>query len=283
MTALLALLLTFANASFLQMRGEPKVELVDAGDHMVLKGEYAIHNEGDETAWQVFPVLGIDQYRWIGTGKNINPGQGFVWVLNERISTNDLCQEPKPGCQVELPSKGNFAVKVEKHYQDQNSYQFVVPDVFFVPVKANLFSSLNMNMEIVAQGGELFEARYNLENPNSYPVKAAVTPLLPLEVRPLSTPVPVEIPANGQVSGIFQFENQKGLPGSHYLAILTAEWAHEGHRNSQYVSGGFQIPKSSPAKKLSVHAMLWIWFGLGMFLGLMAMWIFWIRPLKKLS
>jgi len=280
---LICLLISVSQAGFLKMRGEPSVSLSQTGNNLFLKGEYSIYNEGDETAWQVFPVLGMDQFRWLGPAQNISPGQSYTWKVNTPISEAELCNQVSDRCLVELPLRGNFSVRVEKHYQDQNGFKFVVPDVFFIPLQPKTFSTVHLTLEINSEQSGVYEGRYSIENPHAENLRLSVSPLLPEEVRLITPLVPIEIQGGGKVQGSFQFKNERGLPGSQYVAILIADWSQGGERNSQIASSVFYVPKLLDSGKWSFKFLFWFWFSLTLSLGLIGMWAYWIRPLRKIS
>lgn len=280
------LFLSMAQAGYLRMLGQPQLEIQQENQKLVLKGEYRIVNDGDEEALQVYPELQIDQFHWQGTPENLKPQQGANWQISEEIKP--LCQNQSEKCLLALPSQGEFLVKVQKHYQDLNAYHFVVPDLFTIHSSKSPGISEVIKTELrikpPAPGEAIYQAEYTVRNHSGQKVKVLLTPLFPQEVQLHNEALMVEIPADGQIEGSFEFENSKGLPNSNYVGMLAAEWAEGNKRQSEFAYSAFQI--GAAEKPVVAHwtadQIFWAWWLWSLALGMIAMWAFWIRPLKKI-
>lgn len=283
MLGFIFLFFAVAQAEFLKIQGEPSIQLIENDKRLHLSGEYSISNGGDEIAYHVFPVLGVDRYRWTGSAHNIGPGETHSWKIEDDVHSSKLCFERGLDCQEALPAKGRFLIRVEKHYQDQNGFQFVVPDAFIISHHPKTEPRLEMKIEVQAEKKDIFTVSYFLENLGSDDFRISLRPLLPQEVKLITAKVPLEIKPSSKLQGHFQFVNKRGLPGSQYIAFLVAEWAQGSERQSLIRYESFKIPSATSQRASSSRFVFWVWLLLGTFLGLIGMWIFWIRPIQKMT
>jgi hypothetical protein len=276
------LCLSWAQAGFLKMVSEPHLEIQSQGDQILLTGDFQILNEGDENSLEVSPELKIDNYTWKGKSQDLAANQGARWELREKVP---LCTRVGPDCPIALPSRGQFLVRILKNYQDQNSYAFAVPDVVIQSSKESSESwpmTLQMDLKTALSATGEYTIDYTLKNLTGKQMKVNVRPVLPAEMKLQSAISPIEIPSNGEVTSSFTFQNIKGLPGSQYVVFLGAEWVEEGARRSNFAYTMVSVPQKESSLSWSadrIFTIWWIWFS---FLTLIFMWIFWIRPLKKL-
>jgi hypothetical protein len=282
----LCLFLSMAQAGYLRMIGQPNLEIQRVNQKTILKGEYRIVNDGDEEALQVYPELQIDQFHWQGEPENLKPQQGASWKISEELKS--LCRDRTEKCLLALPSEGEFLVKVQKHYQDMNAYHFVVPDLFTINSSRSPVNSQVINAELKirppAQGETIYQAEYTARNNSAQRVKVLLTPLFPQEIQLHNEALVVEIPANGEIQGSFEFENAKGLPNSNYVGMLSAEWAEGTKRQTTFAYASFQIgaAETPVVSHWTADQIFWAWWLWSLVLGMIGMWAFWLRPLKKL-
>ena len=124
---------------------------------------------------------------------------------------------------------------------------------------------------------------YTLKNLTDKLMKVRLHPVLPAEMNLQSQVSPVEIPANGEVTSSFSFQNVKGLPGSQYVVFLGAEWAESGKRRSHFAYATISVPKKESPLSWNSDLVFAAWWTWALFLSFIFMWIYWIRPLKKLN
>ncbi|MEZ0392159.1 MAG: hypothetical protein ACAH59_08095 [Pseudobdellovibrionaceae bacterium] len=282
MNSIFLLFLSLAQAGFLKMANTSSLQLSEKKSGLVLAGTYTIFNQGDETARSVFPSFRLDRFQWSGEAQNLGAGEQFTWSLNQIIPLEQLCLSVSPECPVALPVHGHYLVKIHKHYQDLNGYAFEVPDILELNLNGKSQTPLNLRLQISTEDQKNFAASYNLKNPFEERISFAIQLHLPKEMRLESSIPPVEVPSEGELQGSFQFENVKGLPGSEYIRVLSAEWAYQGKRSGQWAYNAFKIQRKSPARHWSLDQTFWAWWSWSLFLGLILMWIFWIRPLRRL-
>ncbi len=272
MTSIFWILLSVAQAGFLKMVGQPQLDIRSQQGQLQLQGNYRIVNEGNSPAFQVYPQLKIDGFQWAGEPEDIEAGESVEWKINEVL---------KP---LTLPPSGEFLVRVQKFYRDQNAYSFQVPDLFILKTVAeDQPSSLSVKMKIRTsrENGTEFQIEYEIQNAGAESLRAQLNVLLPAEVTLLSPVVPVDVPGRGNIRGTLQFKNEKALSGSNYVAFLTAEWSEAGLRRTSFAYDTFQIKEAKQANKWSRDQLFWAWWVWGLFVGLLAMWWFWLRPLQN--
>lgn len=267
--------LLFAQAGFLQMQSSQNLKFENADSGLILKGQYIIDNQGDETAKNVFPVLQVDNFKWTGEPRDIDPGEKFAWSLSEEI----------PNSLLKGPSKGLFLISVQKYYQDYNGYQFQIPDLFQIAHNSENASSVNLAILVQSESSEKFDVGYEIGNPNAEDLEIHLTSYLPGEVEMTSELKPVQVPAQSQLLGNFEFRNKSALPGSKYVALLGAEWKNSTERFSQFAFASFEIPASVAGGQgqylKETDRQFLSWWMWAMSFGLILMWIFWVRPLSK--
>lgn len=251
------------------MRGEHELGLKSANSQLVLEGEYTIVNEGNETAWKVQPVIRFDQFSWQGQEKNIPAGESASWPVNDSLKLEKV-----------LP--GAYIFQVEKRYQDQNGFQFAAPDLVALQFQQKVAAFIDMQVQVFSSDHQLFNVTYTLKNPSTQDLKVFLQFLLPKELELQSEIAPVELPALGEVQGHFQFRNLRGPLGSQYVAFLIGDWMQNGERQSQSTYALFQIEKK-PDQRWAPERKFWVWLCWSLILGLIGMWIFWIRPLHRLK
>jgi hypothetical protein len=275
MSWLFALLLTCSQAGFLRIVGEPTLALVPSGDGLKLFGEYEIQNQGDETARDVFPEFNIDQFTWSGEPQAIEAGGKVTWKVSQKILKSAL----------ELPLRGKFALAIYHHYADLNGYPFVIPSVQMINVGVvDEVVRPDVEMKIVSKGAGQYSANLKIRNPSAQKIKIWPQYLLPREMELRSPAVPLEVAAQAVLETSFLFQNQRGLPGSSYQAFSVLQWVENGRRQAVQATAYFKIGRQNkPQNGWSAESIFWgvlIWL-LGA--GLIAMWVFWIRPLRKYS
>ncbi len=275
-----------ASARFLQIVGESQLHLSREAGALLIKGIYLIENRGDEPAQNVFPTFQLDQSQLTLDPQTVSPGQKISWDIEWRIPLQNLCQNPNDKCPLSLPDRGQFLLQVLNHYRDRNGYSFSVSEPLEIisedspgetPAKPQIY------LKIQAQEHDLFLVNYRIFNPNSEARKFALRVLIPDELRFLNHHLgSVNIEPQSEIRGNFQIQNQMGLPGSGYQVILSAEWNEKDQRATASGMENFQLSAVKTLSKNQIDFRFWGWFFISSALGLICMWIFWIRPLKKI-
>ena len=196
------------------------------------------------------------------------------------------------------PILGEFAIQVLKHYQDLNSYAFATPDILKFSVPKELPPEVQLAIRTHQTSDNEFTSDFSLVNLTDRKTKIEMHYLLPKEVELLTPTVPFELPPKGQINSSFQFKNKTGLQGSNYQIVALAEWA-DSHRHLTMAYSGFGIrPFVAPASQgtewtmgsfkiffqryLGSDQVFGFYWLAGLFLGLIAIWQFWLRPLSRL-
>ncbi len=270
---LFSLLLSMANAGYLQIVGESDLHLYKHARGLLIAGEYRLQNHGDEIAREVFPEISIDQYRWHGEPHLLQAGETATWKISELI----------PASQLVLPNTGRFPMVIYHHYQDLNAYPFAVPKVELTTIKEKEMGERpTVKMKIEPLGATEFTAHLQIANPTAEILKMLPIYFLPKEMELISAEVPLEVPAGQEMAVSFQFANRKGLPGSSYQAFAVLQWIEKGQRQATFGADVFRIEKNQKGSRawgLDAQFVAWLLWSLA--LGLIGMWAFWIRPLRK--
>lgn len=285
MNLIFLLLLSISQGGVLRIASEANLQLERKGSEVELVGTYSMHNQGDDFAKDVWPEFQLDQYQWRGGSQSLPAGEKFTWEIRELIPQEQFCLQVSDHCPVALPLRGQFLLSVQKHYQDPNGYIFVVPDFEILSMGSGESDPyLKLSLMVQKENAVEFMGHYGIQNQSDPNLQVQIQWLLPKEVESLTQPSPFEVPGKGEVSGSFQFQNRSGLPGSTYVAILTAAWEQDGARLALAEVSKFEIESHKvvqPFFKQDRKILSWIlWFTM---VGLILMWLFWIRPLRKFS
>lgn len=283
MSCLFLVLFSVAQAGYLRIAGNSDIHLKKQGPTLVLSGTYTMTNQGNEEAKKVWPELSLDQYTWKGFPQDLAPGESYTWEFQKKLTKGDLCLQASAKCPQALPSKGQFLIRGHRHYQDRNGYLFVIPDVLTAALLSKTGKNLlDMQLKLKAIEKREYRAEVELVNQSEEDLKARVSWLLPYEMDQKTEAFFLEVPALGAASGRFLFRNRSGLPGSDYLAIGIAEWVENGERRVVFRSGLFKIenpPSAISFLKNDRSVLMWTLWSVSV--GLILMWIFWSRPLRK--
>jgi hypothetical protein len=273
MNGFLAFFLGVAHAGFLQIVGEPHLSLKKHGTDLQIIGDYQIQNKGDEVARAVYPEINLDNFTFSGDPENLEAGEKKTWKISEIISHDKLI----------YPPQGRFAVVIYNHYQDMNGYPFGVPAIDSISLDELAVSQMpDLKLEIKSLEANQYEGRIHLSNPSASLRKFFPLYVLPREVQ-LSVPeAPLEVPPQGNLETSFYFLNRKGLTGSTYQAFSVLTWIEQGQRQVLFAHGGFKVEKAQTARQIwSLEKTFWAWSVWFLILGLIGMWAFWIRPLRR--
>jgi hypothetical protein len=294
-----------AQASFLQMIGDADLRVRSSPDGLTLTGIYSIKNQGDELAKNVFPVLKIDNFSLSLEKRMIFAGEKFVWKVDAKIPSNQLCLKISETCPVVLPNRGDIAVRIDKQYQDANGYPFSAPEVLVLSTEQKGISSQSSEygMLIVTtenQGNGLFKVEYDVKNMTDSLMEVEIQPVLPEQMRLQTQVQTLKIGPKAGLLTYFLFRNEKALDGSIYQIPVVARWKDaEGYRRSLSQIGGIKV-QSSDSKTpsafekglqilyqnlefLKSDKIFWIfWVGF-LALASLAMYFFWIKPYRKLK
>ncbi len=275
MTWIFALLISLGHAGFLRIVGTSQLDLDAKGSGLILQGEYRITNQGDEAARDVFPEFQLDRFHWQGEPKLLQAGETAVWRPYETIQKSQLT----------LAARGRFALSIFHHYSDMNGYSFAIPAVELLSLSDQAMPadlpSATMKIEAIESGQ--YSANLKIKNPGSQALKLRPLYLLPKEVELTTAVVPLEIAAGGELESSVLFQNQKGLNGSTYQAYVALQWNEGDERRAVTAVTSFRIDKNLNSKsKWNPDQRFWAWWLWALFVGLICMWIFWIRPLKRM-
>lgn len=279
------LLFSIAQAGYLRITSESNIELDQKGRSFELRGTYTIQNQGNEGAKQVWPEFRLDKYHLRGSARDLEPGESHTWEFKERFTDRELCLQASSQCPLGFPAKGQFLIRVFKNYQDQNGYLFSIPEVLITasPHEKDT-NQLDMTLRLAPARAKEFEAEISFKNESNQDLKVLSSWMLPREVDVLTDPRVLEVPTHQSVAGKFSFRNRSALPGSSYVAIAIAEWTEGDERKASFQVKPFQVEKAEGmVRLLKKDKAVWAWTLWSVCLGLLFMWAFWIRPLKKLS
>lgn len=290
----LILLATTAQAGFLRMASSSEVSLQRIKGEIWLKGKYSIENQGDETAKDVFPAFHLDGWKKEYEKRTLPAGEKTTWQVNERIPNNQLCKSFGEQCVLVLPDQGDFFIRVEKNYQDQNSYPFSAPEILSLSIdkKSSLKSArdlISATIKVKMIGTNEFQGDYTIKNKTSKPHKLGLHLLFPKEIS-LQTPrLPLDLNASGELNGTFYFKNTSGLHGSDYLAMMVIETVSDGERIFLWEPTRFKIENFRPpvfqalTSKFSIEQ--WFFYGMGALsvVALIAMLLWWELPRRKVE
>lgn len=270
---LFTFLMSWAQAGYLQIVGEPQLKLHAHEQGLLLSGSYQIQNKGDETAREVFPEIGLEEFTWKGESRDLQAGETQTWAVLQVI----------PAEKLKLPLRGVFAFSMLNHYQDVNTYPFAIPSVELISLDAQkLVQPPQLDLVIEDDQTNLYKARVKIFNPSSQPLLVQPQPLLPREVVLQTTMVPLNVQPRGELETSFRFLNRKGLVDSFYQVHFILTWTEQGQRQAAVASGGFKIHKPKPARQAwGVEKTFWAWLLWIVGVGLIGMWAFWIRPLRR--
>ncbi|MGZ5278763.1 MAG: hypothetical protein ACXWC9_02400 [Pseudobdellovibrionaceae bacterium] len=272
---LYAFLIGASQAGYLQIIGTSKLNLQKTSQGLLLSGEYQIENKGDEAARNVYPEINLDRFQWRGTPNLLQSGASYSWKVSQIISKD----------QLSLPDEGRFVVSIFNSYEDLNGYPFAIPAIELFSVNEKLEKSLpQLSLQIDALSSKQYSAQVSVTNPAKESLKLLPLYILPREMDLKTLEIPLEIPAGGELSTSFLFENRTGLVGSQYHAFLILRWIEHGQRQAAVASTGFKVEKP-PRRQggLVTQQSFWAWWLWGLSLGLIWMWVFWVRPLRKFS
>ncbi len=271
---LFAFLLGTAQAGYLQIVGKPSIRLEKLNQNLQLVGEYQIKNQGDETARNVYPEIHVDQFSWHGDPVMLDAGATYVWKISQTIASQ----------QLDLPPLGRFALIIFHHYEDLNAYPFEIPSVHLLSVGASpAVKEPLVQLQVQAVSGVLYSAQYTVTNPTGDKFHFLPMYVIPREMEMRSPEIPLEVPSGGEMVGSFLFENKKGLVGSNYHAFLVLRWIENGQRQATMTGANFRIEKNqTPRHSWNPQQIFWAWWFWITACGLIGMWAFWIRPLRKL-
>jgi len=272
---LFAFLMSVGQAGYLQIIGTSKLTLQKTSQGLLLSGEYQIDNKGDESARNVYPEINLDQFKWRGAPTLLQSGASYNWKVFQIISKD----------QLSLPDEGRFVVSIFNSYEDLNGYPFAIPAIELFSVNEKLEKSLpKLSLQIDTLSSKQYSAQVSVTNPAKEPLKFLPLYILPREMDLKTPEIPLEIPAGGELSTSFLFENRTGLAGSQYHAFLILRWVEHGQRQAAVASTGFKVEKPTLRQGgLVTRQSFWAWWFWGISLGLIWMWVFWVRPLRKFS
>jgi len=257
--------LTITGSSILQTKKISK-------DAFQLKGTYQIKNQGDETAFKVFPSFQVGEWKWAGAPQSIKAGGSFDWQLDEKIPTADLGCPNKSDCIASfLPVVGSFPLRIRHHYSDVNGYEFSAADLQKIQLgdlpKAKLAAlrvpSLQMTMTVKGNG-QKFSGKVKIRNLSDANRKMFISFFTTREIRILTQPQVFEVGPNAIENFPFEVENYSGLLGSSYAFFVSTEWDEGGLRNAASGHSTLAIKKRSYGNYMIIAAI-------GAFLALSAL------------
>lgn len=273
-----------ALAGFLRISSESDLRLIEKKGEIFLQGKFTLQNQGDESAKDVFPEFTMDRWALALSKQSLDPMQKWTWDVDEQIPRSLLCIKASADCLLALPDQGDFPLRVDKNYQDQNGYAFSAPDILRLSFdrKASSdkkFELIKLELKVIAESESQYRADYVIRNQVDRPIKLALHHLVPKEVETTTADLPVEIFALGELRGSFIFRNKTGLIGSEYLSFLVAEMTENHRRKFVWSSASFKIQKFiEPARSgwrwpisrdgvwalfwgfLSMLAFVWVYF-----------------------
>ena len=242
------------------------------------KGSYQIDNSGDEDAQNVFPSFKLGQWSWAGDPRLIAPMNKEIWTIDSIISSDLLSSEKdSSSAGLTLPLKGQFPLKILRHYEDLNGVPFSVADVTGISLgeltseERSALRVADVNSSFICEGdGKLFSCLLDLRNLSDSAKNISISYHTSQELQVKSVSQVVELGPRGQKYAESKIENINGLPGSSYAVFAVMQWSENGIRQEAHAAKvvSIQEPKQS----------LLIWESLGaVVLALILLYIFVFR------
>lgn len=229
-----------AVASFITLLGKPTVTFVANGDSIEVSGSYEIGNSGDETAFDVFPLLRVGSWAWSGAPRDIAPNQKESWEIKSLLKPSDIkCLSADWCAGLDLPVRGIFPMLIQRNYRDTNAAPFSAADVAVVTIgemadgELALAQSTAMKAKFVcsAEGGD-FDCEVNLLNSSDSAKKVAVSYHTTKELLVTGPPKAVDLAPSGEASTHIKLRNLAGPTGSTYAVFAVIQWDENGIRKS---------------------------------------------------
>jgi len=248
---IISLFLLWATPSFagyLTIGGGGNLALTSSGENLVLQGEYAISNAGDEIAHHVFPSFSIGEWSFAGEPKSVGINGKETWTLETKIDPKQLIAKGSTFTAL----KGMYPLLIRRHYEDSNGAKFSAADVELLIVGELTHEELGairapkVKPDLSCNGnGETFKCTLKILNTGKTPLPIEVSYHGSLELQTVSKPVKVEVPAQEESTTDFRFRNFSGLTGSSYGVFAVLQWEEHGLKVAEKAGSVVAITRSS--------------------------------------
>jgi hypothetical protein len=232
-------------ASFLTISGENKLSIKKDSTGLRINGTVMIRNSGDETAYNVRPVLMFEKIRttalWGGEQQSIDSNQSYTWTVDYLLPAA-------------TEYKGAYPVYVKFLYEDRNGYKFTAPSVLSLNTPelgndelVNLYTNKLNPKAVCEPSGQAYKCTVTMLNRNPTPIQATVQLFTTDEL--VSTPENLEIaipPAPEETRVSFAITNFSALIGSTYPVVVGINWKQDGLNNFISTISSVKIEEISP-------------------------------------
>ncbi len=286
---LLYFLMGSVSASYLRISQQSNLHISQLSSEILLSGIYTIENEGDEPAQNIFPVFFLDRSRLQLEPQTAYPRRKISWDLQWRIPIENICTEIWNGCLTALPSKGQFLIRILQNYQDRNGLSISAPSFLIISSDKKIESEAGL-IEIQLEKStkqshvDKLEVHYTISNRGSRETEVSLRTVISPQLK-LITELgiqPLKIQSHARIEGYLMVEKQRGETIFESVLVLAAEWKVQMGRRAEAASLVFRFNDSKIDSGRNTDILFWRWLGIFLAFGLIAMWVFWIRPLGKL-
>jgi len=248
-----------ASGSFIALQPDNQLSFRVENDAVVVRGSYAVVNEGDELARDVTVELSLGPWSFVTDGRSLGPGEAYRWELDERFplaqagcadEAGDDCAGPR-----DLPLRGRLPLQATHHYQDRNWYPFssiAVTPVELVSADAgrgepSRSAALSAELVLGSEAGQRFGGSLHVRNPSDSARIVSVSFVVPRELESFTPAFLLHLEPGESSSTEVELENRSGLAGSSYEVVALVQWEEEGFRNFRLAPAVLHIgpPKTS--------------------------------------
>ena len=224
LVAVAVLWCTPAWAGYLTIGGQGEFTTTISATELTIKGSYRITNTGDEVAYRVAPSFDLAHFSYTGQPKDIEVQGSAVWEFTETVSL------PPGGL-----SRGAYPLLIRRHYEDANAARYSVADIAVITLgaltEAEKGATLTplLSATVTCTGnGQKFNCTSSILNAKNRLLNVRATPFTSMELKALTQPTQLTVPASGESTWEFAVQNFRALPGSGYAVFALFEWEDEG-------------------------------------------------------
>jgi len=240
-----------SEAGYLTIVGKSQLSTQLVGTQTIhFQGMYEIENQGDETAYGVFPSFRLGSWVWAGNPADIVENNHFRWTIDDKVARAQVDCHSSEDCSENLPGSGVFPLRVLRHYKDANGYQFSSAEVQIIEIgslspsqRAVLhIPALQAKLEL-SGGGEKFNGKLEIVNSSDSLKRVYVTYHSAKELQIMSSSRTVEVAAHAADTFPVEIRNFSGILGSKYAVFGILEWETKGLRNTIFVPASVSLAK----------------------------------------
>lgn len=243
-------------ASFIALAPGGEIGVVTQGEAAVVAGRYAITNQGDEVARNVFATFQLGRCAFATERVSIEPDQAQEWSLDHSCALSDLACAGEEGDLCggeELPLRGAFPLRITRHYEDVNGYPFSNVSVHRIlvldPGDAEPRETPTIEAEFHLDEGRHrdFSGFLELRNLTDIPRTVSVALVLPREVAGHTPASRVQLGPRSVEEIPIHLTTPWALDGSAYEVVAVLQWSTGTLRNMAAASHIVQVEQPSLA------------------------------------